>query len=167
MKGTENVSSPLPRSDSLLAKGEICFCIARDSDRLRLALRAFMPCRYCVAAVGNVFDLERACLVGRRVIRCRRHDDVTRHLGVDVAEERHRPGIVEFERTLLTLGPGSKIVGEPLVAANGSPEDVMSDRVAVQKINHGSDLRDGQMWRKHQPFLVDQRVLGGSWKRLA
>src|SRR5579864_7520313 len=42
---------------SLLRQGEIRFTPARHCDGLRLVLRALVPSRDRIAAVGNVFDL--------------------------------------------------------------------------------------------------------------
>ena len=70
MEGTaEEVGRPFP-IDSLLTQGEIRFGVACDRHRLRLALGALVPCCHGVTAVGNVFNLVFAGLVGGREIGC-------------------------------------------------------------------------------------------------
>ena len=44
----------------LFAQSEVCFAVARHSDRLGLVLGAFMPRGYGVAAVGNILDFVGA-----------------------------------------------------------------------------------------------------------
>src|ERR1700687_2958418 len=58
-------------SSSLLTQGELRFATAGSSHRLRLILGAFVPHHQGVAAVGNVFDLVIAAVVGFGKIRSR------------------------------------------------------------------------------------------------
>ena len=113
---------------SLLRQGEIRFALARNGDGLGLILRAFVPRRDRIAAIGNVFDLVVPAVVSLGEIRSWADHDVSRHLRMHVAEQRHDARLIERERTLLTLGPRAQIVSELLVAADRSPEDVVLHR---------------------------------------
>src|SRR5208283_898425 len=151
-------------SFSLLTQGEIRFTPAGYSDGLGLIFRAFMPRRYRVTAVGNVFDLVIAAVVGYGKIGSWADNDICRHFRMYVAEQRHRAHLVEGEGTLFTLGPGSEVVSCFLVGADRSPEDVMLHTVAVQELNRCALLYGHDVRHKHQPFLVHHRVLFGSGK---
>src|SRR5438552_10215635 len=82
---------------------------------------------------------------------------------MNVAEKRNRSRIIKLEGALLAFWPGAQVVSQLLVAANGGPEDIVGDRVAVLEVNRSADLHDRDMGREHQALLINQRVLG--WRR--
>src|SRR5579859_1099115 len=117
-----------------LLKSEVGGCVSADGDFLRLGFLAFVPCGHGVSAVRNVGDAEGAVRGGFRELAGRNHDDVTRHLRMHVAEQRHYAGFGEFEGLLLALRPGAHIVAFLLVARDRRPENVVLDLVTVQEL---------------------------------
>src|ERR1039457_2342881 len=107
-----------PSMIQLFAQREVCFCVARYSDRLGLVLGALMPRSYGVASVGNVLDLVFARLVRGFEVWGGRHDDITGHLRMDIAQQRHRARIVKLEAQFFALRPGAEVVGEFFIAAD-------------------------------------------------
>src|SRR5271166_5208830 len=94
----------LPSAD-LLAKREVCRCVASNIHGVGFVLGALMPRSHCVCAVGYVLNLVFAGLIGLREVGCGGNDDIARHLRVNVAKERYHAGVIELERLLLPLGP--------------------------------------------------------------
>src|SRR5215469_4013620 len=92
---------PLPHLLWLLTQGEIRFAAACYSDGLRLILRSLVPHGHRVASVRNVFDFVTAAVVSLGEIRRRAHNEVSRHVGVHIAQQRHNARLVEGERALL------------------------------------------------------------------
>src|SRR5713226_4571979 len=156
-----------PLLATLLAQGKIRFGIASDINRLRLVLGAFMPRDYGVAAVGNILDLVGSRLIGLSVVRSWRHNDVTRHLRMHVAQQGHSAGVIELEGELLSFWPCAEVMTEFLVPPDRSPEDVVGNAVAVQEIHRGALLHYHNVRLKHQTLLVHDGLLGGSRKGLA
>src|SRR5208282_4527891 len=173
VSGTPGVPARLDGRDArrsiieLFAQCEIRFTVARHSHRLGFALGAFMPCGYGVAAIGNIVDFVDARFVGQSKVRGRRHNDIAGHLRVDVAEKRHGARIVELERTLFALRPCAQVVSKFLIAADGRPEHVVGDIVAIEELHGRADLHRYDMRLKHQALLVDHGLLRGSGEGLA
>jgi hypothetical protein len=86
---------------------------------------------------------------------------------MNVAKQWHHSCRVEFERLLLTLWPGAEVMAQLLVAADGSPKDVVSDTVAVKEGNCGAGLDRYDVRMEGQAFLVDHRLLRGRGKCLS
>ena len=144
----------------LLGDGKVGGGISGDFDGAGFGLHALVPGRDGVCAIGYVFDFEFARFIGFGEVGGGRDDDVGGHLRVDVAEEWHYAGVIEFECLLLSLGPCSQVVSELLVATDGDPEDVVGDSVTVEEVDGGA-LGDGyDVGHEHQTFLVDEDVLG-------
>src|ERR1035437_2531629 len=95
---------------SLLAQSEIRLAPAGHSHRIGLVLGAFMPRRYGVASIGNVFDLVVAAVVRFGKIRSRADHDISRHVWMDIAEYRDDSGLIEGKGALFTLRPRAEIV---------------------------------------------------------
>src|SRR5579872_6782837 len=79
----------------LLRQSEIRLAAAGYGDGLRLILRAFVPGGQGVASVGNVFDLVVPAVIGLCKIRSGTDDQISRHVGVHVAKQRHHTWLVE------------------------------------------------------------------------
>src|SRR5579863_4508199 len=159
--------STTPRAYSLLGQGEVRLASASHSHRLRLILGALVPHGYGVTAVGNVFDLVAPAVARLREIRSWADDDISRHVGVDIAEQRHDPGFIECEGTLLAFWPCPKIVRGFLVASDGRPEDVVRDIVAIKKLNGCALLHGDNVRREQESLLIYYRMLFGSGKCFA
>src|SRR5215469_6280572 len=159
--------SPSSRRRSLLGQSEISFSTAGDRHGLRLVLSAFVPYDQRVATIWDVLDLIAAALIGLCEIRSRGNDEVSSHFGVHVTEQRHNARLVEGERSLLALGPGTEIVSGLLVAADRRPKDVMGDVVTVEEVDGCSLLHDYDVGIKHQALLIDHGMILGSRKGLA
>src|SRR3974390_3141247 len=112
-------------SEGLLGKREFDFARTGGVDWLGLRLHSFMPGDDVVLAIGNVVDLEVAVGISLGKVGCRAHDDVSRHLRVHVAQQRHHTWRVELERALFALRPRPKIVRFLFVPADGWPKDVV------------------------------------------
>src|SRR5580700_11650011 len=151
----------------LLAHGEIRFGVARDGDRFGLVLGAFVPHDYGVAAVRNVFDFVIAAVIRFGKIGSWADNEISRHFRVYVAEQRYGARLIEGKRPLFTFGPRPEIVSCFLVAADSCPENIVLHIVAIQELNGCALLYDHDVRRKHQSFLVDDRLLFGSGKRFA
>ena len=94
----------------LLRESEISLAAPGNVHRLGLWFCPFMPGDDAVLAIGHVFDLVRSAGVGLREVGRRTDDDVARHLRVYVAQQRNHTGVIELERALVALGPGSEVV---------------------------------------------------------
>src|SRR5437667_2568041 len=147
-------------SSSLFAQREIRLALAGHSHGLGLLLGALVPRGHGIASVRNIFNLVTSGLVSDGKVWCGGYYDVSRHLGMDIAQQRHGAGIVELESLLLTLRPGTEVVPQLLVAADRDPESVVRDRVTVQEFDRCALLNGNQIGLKLQAFLIDDRLLG-------
>src|SRR5579863_1431886 len=152
--------------DVLLRKREIRGCRACHGDGLGLRLEALVPRGKRVAAVGNVGDLEIPRLVGFRIKRSGGDDDVTRHLRVHVAQQRNDSGHLELKRPLLAGWPGSQVVAQFFIAANGGPEDIVLYLIAVEKFHGSTDGRNQEVRLEQERFLVHIQWFCRSGERL-
>src|SRR2546427_11879958 len=75
---------------------------------------------------------------------------------MDVAFHRHRPGIVEFKGTCLSLGPCGEVVPQLLVTANGSPEHVVRHAITIEKVNRRTLLNHHDVRLEGQTSLVHE-----------
>src|SRR5579863_10437832 len=119
----------------LFAQGEVRFGFSRYGHRLGPVLRAFVPRDHGVAAIGYVFDLVIAAVVGLGKIGSWTDDKIPRHIRVHIAEQRYDARFIEGKGPLFTLGPRPEIVSCFLVAADRSPEDIVLHVVAIQELN--------------------------------
>src|SRR5579863_1355515 len=159
--------SRYPITPRLLGKREISFGATRNCDRLRLVLRAFVPDREGVAAVGDVFDFVVAAVIRLGEIRRRTYNNVSRHFRMDIAEHWNDARLVECEGTLFAFRPGSQIVSGLLIRADRGPKDVVLHGIAVQKFYRCALLNGHDVRRKHQSFLIHDRMVLGCGKSLS
>src|ERR1700682_681643 len=120
-----------------------------------------MAGHHVVLAVGNTVNLVVPAVVGGYVIGRRADHDIACHLRMDIAKQCRGPGLVELERTLLALRPGSKILARQLFRRllDGRPKDIMSYIVAVVKIDRGALQNDRNVRLEENALLVDHRML--------
>src|SRR5271166_509237 len=111
-----------------------------------------MPGDHVVLAVGNIFDFVVPAGISLGKVGRRADNDVARHLRVNIAQQRYHAGVIELEGALLALGPGAKVVGKFLIAANGGPENIVLDGVAVQELDRCSHLNDQTCGLNTRPF---------------
>ena len=57
------------------------------------------------------------------------------------------------------MGPCAQVMPELLITADGGPEDVVRDAVAIEKVDRRALLDDSNMGNKRQPLLVDGDAL--------
>src|SRR6185437_16931458 len=107
--------------------------VAGHLDRSGLAFRPFVPGGHRIASIRNILHLVVPGQIrsGKVGSGCDHH--ISGHLRMNVAKQWHHSCRVEFERLLLTLWPGAEVMAQLLVAADGSPKDVVSDTVAVKE----------------------------------
>src|SRR5438046_7880004 len=105
-------------SSALFAQREIRLALAGHSHGLGLLLGALVPRGHGIASVRNIFNLVTSGLVSDGKVWCGGYYDVSRHLGMDIAQQRHGAGIVGLESILLTLRPGTDVVRHIPVAAH-------------------------------------------------
>src|SRR5215471_7452831 len=132
---------------------------AGDRNWFALWPGTLMPGHHGVLAVRNVVDFEASSGVGLRVIGGGTDDDVSRHFGMHITEQRDNARLVELEGTFFALGPGAEIVGVLLVSADGRPKHIVLYGVVVLEINRRARLNYENRGVELQSFLVDKRLL--------
>src|SRR5450432_403556 len=151
----------------LLAQSEIRLALAGHGDRLGLVLGALVPGGDRIASVGNIFNLVTSGLVSDGKVWGGGYHDVSRHFGMDIAQQRHGARVVELEILLLPLRPSAEVVRQLLVAADRDPKSVVRDRVTVQEFDGCALLNSHETGLKLQAFLIHDRLLGRTGEDLA
>src|SRR5271166_4618279 len=152
---------------TLFGEGEVGFTGSGNVHRLGLSLHAFVPGHDVVLAIRNVVDLVVPAGIGLSEVGSGADDDIARHLGVHVAQQRHHTWRTECEWPLFALRPRAQIVSVLLVAADRRPKHIVLHVVTILEFHRSSYLHDQKVWTEHQALLVHQRFLGGSRERLA
>ena len=118
--------------------------VGRDADRAGESFKsvgqaAFIPDMEFVFAIGDGGHRDGSGLVGHGVVgRVDRHYNRT-HFRMDIAEQKADPGMVEADGV-----SGSRFVEAKIKAlAIEKREDIVEERVAIRKINYGTDAHDG------------------------